>query len=103
MANDEQERQADPALKDAKIDCTVGMIARILKQNDDSTKLMILPKFNETLAPHDANVEESTSKFHIDMKTRNKEKINTIKYCEQVLLRSETEAEKESISLIDNF
>lgn len=37
------------------------------------------------------------------MKTRNKEKLNTILYCEQVLLASETEAEKESITLIDAF
>lgn len=37
------------------------------------------------------------------MKHKNKEKINTILYCEQVLKNAELEAEKESISLIDKF
>jgi xanthine dehydrogenase iron-sulfur cluster and FAD-binding subunit A len=37
------------------------------------------------------------------MKNRNKEKMNTIAYCEQVLRAAETQAETESIALIDNF
>jgi len=37
------------------------------------------------------------------MKLRNVDKLNTILYCEQVLLATETEAEKESINLIDTF
>lgn len=37
------------------------------------------------------------------MKQRNKEKINTLIYCEQVLRAAEKEAEKESISLIESF
>jgi hypothetical protein len=37
------------------------------------------------------------------MKARNKEKINTLIYCEQVLRDSEKEAEKESISMIEAF
>lgn len=45
VVTDEQERQADPALKDAKIDCTVGMIARILREDPDSRALQALPKF----------------------------------------------------------
>jgi hypothetical protein len=44
-----------------------------------------------------------TGKFQVEMKGRNKEKLNTILYCEQVLLSAETLAEKESISLIDAF
>jgi hypothetical protein len=103
VVSEEQERQADPALKDAKIDCTVGMIARILREDADSKVLSSLPKFQETLAPHDANIEEITAKFHMDMKSRNKEKLNTILYCEQVLLQAETQAERESIALIDKF
>jgi Leucine-rich repeat (LRR) protein len=45
VITDEQERQADPALKDAKIDVTVGMIARILREDADSKMLSALPKF----------------------------------------------------------
>lgn len=35
------------------------------------------------------------------MKIRNKEKLNTIVYCEQVLRTAEKNAEQESIVLID--
>jgi len=101
--SEEQERQADPALKDAKIDCTVGMIARILREDPDSKMLSALPKFHETLAPHDANIEENTQKFQHEMKLRNKEKLNTIVYCEQVLRTAEKIAAQESIDLLDNF
>jgi hypothetical protein len=37
------------------------------------------------------------------MKMRNKEKINTLIYCEQVLREAEKEAEKESIKHIEAF
>lgn len=101
--SEEMERQMDPALKDAKIDCTVGMIARIIREDPDSKMLSVLPKFQETLAPHDANIEENTQKFQHEMKLRNKEKLNTIVYCEQVLRTAEKLAEQESIALIDQF
>ena len=100
---DEMERQADPALKDAKIDCTVGMIARILREDPDSKLLSNLPKFYETLAPHDTQIEENTGKFQHEIKQRNKEKINMVIYCEQVLRAAEKTAEQESIAIIDNF
>jgi len=35
-AGDDQERQTDPALRDAKIECTVNMIQKILDDDDDS-------------------------------------------------------------------
>ena len=100
---DELERSADPALKNAKIDCTVGMIARIIKNDKESSALSHLPKFLETLQPHDANIEENTAKFQGEMKNRNKEKMNTIAFCEQVLRNAEKQAEQESIVLIDKF
>jgi hypothetical protein len=37
------------------------------------------------------------------MKNRNKEKTNTILYCEKVLNDAERKAEQESINLIDKF
>lgn len=37
------------------------------------------------------------------MKMRNKEKLNTIVYCEQVLRTAEKQAEQESIALLDTF
>lgn len=37
------------------------------------------------------------------MKNKNKEKLNTISYCEQVLKNAELEAELESIKLIEKF
>ena len=57
------EKRADPALRNAKIDCTVGMIDRIIKNDKESSALKHLPKFQETLQPYDANIEEHTVKF----------------------------------------
>ena len=79
------------------------MIARIIKKDPDSELLSHLPKFQETLQPHDANIEENTQKFQLEMKNRNKEKMNTIAFCEQVLRNAEKQAEQESIEAIDNF
>ena len=100
---EEQERQADPALKDAKIENTVGMIARILREDADSKMLSSLPKFQEILAPYDTVIEDATQKFQHEMKSLNKEKLNTIVYCEQVLRTSEKQAEYESIGKLDTF
>ena len=97
------ELSADPALRNAKIDCTVGMIARIIKNDKESTVLSSLPKFIETLQPFDQNIDEFTTKFQGEMKNRNKEKMNTTAYCEQVLRNAEKQAEKESIVAIDKF
>ncbi len=79
------------------------MIARIIKNDKESSALSHLPKFLETLQPHDANIEENTAKFQGEMKNRNKEKMNTIAYCEQVLRDAEKQAELESIAAIDKF
>lgn len=69
-------------MKDAKIDCTVGMIPRILREDPDSKMLSSLPKFQETLNPHETQIDENISKFQMEMKSKNKEKINAILYCE---------------------
>lgn len=45
--NEEQEKQTDPALKEAKIECTIGMVNKILDEDDDSKLLQSLPKFYE--------------------------------------------------------
>jgi hypothetical protein len=37
----------DPELKDAKIDCTDGMLEKIIKDDEDAQKLESLPKFPE--------------------------------------------------------
>ncbi len=79
------------------------MIARFIREDNDTKVLSSLPKFFETLAPHDANIDEITQKFQIEMKQRNKEKLNTIAYCQQVLSAAEMQAEQESIQLIDGF
>ena len=59
--------------------------------------LSYLPKFAETLAPFEANIDENTGKFQNEMKHKNKEKLNTINYCEMVLRRAEQQAEYDSI------
>jgi hypothetical protein len=79
------------------------MIAKIIREDEASYKLSHLPKFHETFQPHDANIEENTQKFQHEMKNRNKEKINTILFCEKVLKEAERQAELESIALIDQF
>lgn len=87
----------DPELKEAKIDCTVGMINKILYECEDSRKLMALSKFIEILDPFRNDIDESTTKFHSEMKIKHREKKNTLIFCEQVLRQAEKDAEKESI------
>lgn len=101
--NEEAEKQTDPLLKAAKIECTVNMMENIINSDPDSSKLRCLPKFAETFQPHDQVIDEVATKFQGEMKVRHKEKQNTIAYCEQVLRNAEKEAEKESIKLLDAF
>lgn len=101
--NEEQEKQTDPALKEAKIECTIGMVNKILDEDEDSKLLQSLQKFHEIFQPFEQNIDEHTAKYQAEMKTRNKEKINTLIYCEQVLRDAEKEAERESITLIEAF
>ena len=97
----EEEKQLDPELKEAKLDCTVGMINKIINEDEDTKILMAFPKFLEILDPFRNDIEESTTKYHTEMKVKHREKKNTLFYCEQVLREAEKEAEKESIKLID--
>jgi hypothetical protein len=66
--SEDQERFSDPALKDAKIDCTVGMIWRLIKEDPESSKLTLFKKFVDILTPHEQNIEENTSKYQNEMK-----------------------------------
>ncbi len=90
-------------MKDAKIDCTDGMLQKIIKEDDDAQKLESLPKFPEFFQTCEQNIEDPTTRYQSDMKTLNKEKNRHIIYCEQVLKAAEREAELESIKLIDMF
>lgn len=80
--NEEQEKQTDPALKEAKIDCTIGMVNKILDEDEDSKLLQALPKFHEIFQPFEQNIDEHTTKYQAEMKLRHKEKTNTLIYCE---------------------
>ena len=44
---EEVQHKVDPELKDAKIECTDGMLEKILNEDEDATKLKFLPKFYE--------------------------------------------------------
>jgi hypothetical protein len=88
-ANENEEKLADPALREAKIECTVNMIVKILDEDEDSKQLKYLPKFAEIFQPFDSNIDEHTQKYQLEMKHKNKEKLNTIAYCEQVLKNAE--------------
>lgn len=74
-----------------------------MDDDEDSKLLQSLQKFHEIFQPFEQNIDEHTTKYQAEMKARNKEKINTLIYCEQVLREAEKEAEKESISLIEAF
>lgn len=69
-------------LKEAKIDCTIGMMANIMNGDDDTIKLKVFPKFGEIFQPFEQNIEESTAKYQSDMKIKHKEKVNTLAFCE---------------------
>jgi hypothetical protein len=58
--SEELEKQMDPLLKSAKIDCTVGMIAKIVREHKESRTLSYFPKYNEIFQPHDVQIDEFT-------------------------------------------
>lgn len=58
------------------------MVNKILNEDEDSCLLQALPKFHEIFQPFEQNIDEHTGKYQADMKQRNKEKINTLIYCE---------------------
>lgn len=100
---DEDQSLIDPELKEAKIDCTQGMLEKILADDDDATKLKSLLKFNDYFAQHETNIEEMTIKFQQEMKILHREKKRTVLYCEQVLKEAEKQAELDSIHFIEEF
>lgn len=100
---DEALHQIDEDLKAAKIDCTDGMLEKILHEDEDSQKLMAQPKYHEIFGPFEQTIEEFTTKYQSEMKSLHKEKTRTIIYCDKVLRDAEREAEKESIKLIEAF
>jgi hypothetical protein len=53
----------DPELKEAKIECTHGMLDKILNDDDDAQKLKNLGKFTDLFAPHETNIEELTMRY----------------------------------------
>ncbi len=67
---------------DAKIDCTDGMLEKIIKEDDDAQKLEALPKFSEFFLTCEQNVEDPTQRYQSEMKGLNKEKKRHIIYCE---------------------
>ena len=79
------------------------MVRKILKDDEDSKLLQALPKFQEHFQNPESIIDELTGKYQHEMKNKNKEKINTIIYCEQVLKEAERKAEIESIKLIEKF
>jgi dsDNA-specific endonuclease/ATPase MutS2 len=79
------------------------MVNKILNEDEDSKMLQHLPKFHEIFQPFEQNIDENTTKYQAEMKKSNKDKTNTLIYCEQVLREAEQEAEKESIALIEKF
>lgn len=85
------------------IECTDGMLEKILNDDEDSQKLMSQPKYHEIFGPFEQTIEEFTTKYQSEMKALHKEKTRTVVYCEQVLRDAEREAEIESIKLIEAF
>jgi hypothetical protein len=53
----------DVFLIEAKIDCTVNMMANIISLDPDSDKLRLLPKFGETFSPHETIIDDATLKY----------------------------------------
>ena len=93
----------DRQLKEAMIDCTEGMLEKIIREDDDAQKLSCLPKFNEYFLGLEQNTEEVTQNYQKKMKELHYEKKDHITYCVQVLDEAQREAEVESIRLIDEF
>ena len=71
---DDQHHQIDAALKDAKIECTDGLLDKIIKEDEDAKKLANLPKFQEYFQGCEQGIDEMTQKYQTDMKNGNEDK-----------------------------
>lgn len=102
-----------PKLIALKVDITVsliillnkfiGMVDKIMDEDDESVKLRSLQKFGEYFQQFESTIDDPTGKYQTEMKAHNKEKKRIYIYCEQILKEAEREAEQESIKLIQKF
>ena len=101
---DEESKEADPLLVEAKIDCTHRMIDRLLENDpENSMKLKILQNFDQVWQNLEVEVTEKTEIYQKSVKDIHKIKKNCIEYCMKALKKEELMSEKKSIELIGKF
>ena len=94
------EKEIDPELVEAKIDCTEDMLEKILNSDPEAQNIRNLTQFPEDWRAFDEAINENNVKFQTDMKSLHKDKMNTIRYCTKEMRESELKAERDSIELI---
>jgi hypothetical protein len=60
---EENKKEVDQDLIDARIDCSEDILKNCIFEDEDSTKLTSMPRFEEIFQNFDANVQEKTEEF----------------------------------------
>ena len=71
-------KEVDEELKEARIDCTEGLLDNILATFEDSMKLKVLPGFENEWQKYEEQVNDQTAKYQTEMKNIYKEKKHLI-------------------------
>lgn len=65
--------------------------------------MKVFTKFQDIFLTFEGPIDDFTSKFHSDMKTKNKEKTKVIAFCTKKLTDEERKAERLSIKKIEEY
>lgn len=90
-------------LEEAHIACTVDIFHKILQDDENNTKLKVLPNYQDLMTKIDEDIKDATSHFQSLMLKLHHDKKETIKYCTEIMKNAELDAEKESIRLINEY
>lgn len=66
--DEDEEKEIDEELVEARIDCTENMLDKILNAFEDSAKLKVLPGFENEWQKYDEQVNDQTQKYQTEMK-----------------------------------
>ena len=100
---DANDTAVDEELVSARIETTKNMFNNVLKQCEDYSKLKAFQKFYDVYQTTEGSIDELISSFQRDMKLSNKKKNKVIGFCHEKLRTTERQAEKDSISKIDEY
>jgi hypothetical protein len=90
-------------LEEAHISCTVDIFQKILDDDENNTRLKVLPNYQDIMIRADEDIKDRTANFRSAMLKLHHDKMETINYCTEIMKTAELDSEKKSIVEIDEF